>query len=404
MPPRLKLPDLKYDGTGDPAEHLETYKSWMELNSATNAFQCRAFVITLTGIARRWFRTLRPGSVFSFRQLSESFISQFAVNKVQRKPARHLYTVRQKENESTEAFLNRFVKEEMSVKDRNDSTACGALMAGLRKVRRHIQAEKTSDLEASKLSQYILLGGKRKIDSQAGSSKAEENGNSNGKKNNVGNRNPIENQAHQNNQIPRFRDYTPTTVPVATIYTENEHLGIFTIPPAIKTPVNRRDNTKYCCYHRDIGHITEECRVLKDEIERLIQRGQLRNYVRNGDQQPRQPAQENQQPEQEGEDFEVRVIIGGPATGDTNRARKNYARQARSEPFPHQINLAEHKNKAPRLSNEPIIFTEEEASGLWHPHKDAIVVALRIASRKLHAWSQGYLNPSSSFLKDNAYA
>ncbi|KAL5576413.1 hypothetical protein UlMin_018112 [Ulmus minor] len=308
----------------------------MELNSATNAFQCRAFVITLTGIARRWFRTLRPGSVFSFRQLSESFISQFAVNKVQRKPARHLYTVRQKENESTEAFLNRFVKEEMSVKDRNDSTACGALMAGLRsatvlkymisikedvsypelisEVRRHIQAEKTSDLEASKLSQDILLGGKRKIDSQAGSSKVEENGNSNGKKNNVGNRNPIE------NQIPRFRDYTPTTVPVATIYTENEHLGIFTIPPAIKTPVNRRDNTKYC----------------------------------------------------------------GPATGDTNRARKNYARQARSEPFPHQINLAEHKNKAPRLSNEPIIFTEEEASGLWHPHKDAIVIALRIASRKVY--------------------
>ncbi|KAL5538915.1 hypothetical protein UlMin_042374 [Ulmus minor] len=367
MPPRLKLPNLKYDGTRDPAEHLETYKSWMELNSATNAFQ-----------SRRWFRTLRPGSVFSFRQLSESFISQFAVNKVQRKPARHLYTVRQKENESTGAFLNRFVKEEMSVKDRNDSTACGALMAGLRsatvlkymvsikedvsypelisEVRRHIQAEKTSDLEASKLSQDILLGGKRKIDSQAGSSKAEENGNSNGKKNNVGNRNPIENQAPQNNQIPRFREYTPTTVPVATIYTENEHLGIFTIPPAIKTPVNRRDNTKYCRYHRDIGHITEECRVLKDEIERLIQRGQLRNYVRNG----------------------------GPATGDTNRARKNYARQARSEPFPHQINLAEHKNKAPRLSNEPIIFTEEEASGLWHPHKDAIVVALRIASRKVY--------------------
>ncbi|KAL5547074.1 hypothetical protein UlMin_006761 [Ulmus minor] len=297
MPPRLKLPDLKYDGTGDPAEHLETYKSWMELNSATNAFQCRAFVITLTGIARRWFRTLRPGSVFSFRQLSESFISQFAVNKVQRKPARHLYTVRQKENESTEAFLNRFVKEEMSVKDRNDSTACGALMAGLRSAT--VLKYMTSDLEASKLSQDILLGGKRKIDSQAGSSKAEENGNSNGKKNNVGNRNPIE------NQIPRFRDYTPTTVPVATIYTENEHLGIFTIPPAIKTPVNRRDNTKYCRYHRDIGHITEECRVLKDEIERLIQRGQLRNYVRNGDQQPRQPAQENQQPEQEGEDIEV---------------------------------------------------------------------------------------------------
>lgn len=165
MSPSLKLPDLKYDGTREPTEHLETYKSWMELNSATNAFQCRAFFVTLTGIAQCWFKTLHPGSIFSFCQLSESFVFQFAFNKVQRKPTRHLYTIRKKENKSTEAFLSRFVKEEMSVKDHNDSTACGVLMAGLRsatvlkymisikedisypelisEVHRHIQAEKT---------------------------------------------------------------------------------------------------------------------------------------------------------------------------------------------------------------------------------------------------------------------
>ncbi|KAL5544991.1 hypothetical protein UlMin_008775 [Ulmus minor] len=286
MPLHLKLPDLKYDGTEDPAEHLETYKSWMELNSATNAFQCRAFVITLTGIARRWFRTLRPGSIFSFCQLSESFVSQFAVNKVQRKPARHLYTIRQKENESTEAFLNRFVKEEMSVKDRNDSTTCGALMAGLR---------------SATVLKYMI---------------------------------------------------------------------------SIKEDISYPEL------------------ISEDEIERLIQRGQLRNYVRGNNQQPhpqaqdnqqpRPQAQENQQPAQEGEDIEVRTIIGGPATGDTNRARKNYARQTRSVPYPQQVNLAEHRDKIPRLSNNPIIFTEEEASGLWHPHKDAIVVSLRIAGRKVY--------------------
>ena len=53
MPDRLKLPDVKYNETGDPADHLQNYRSWMELNSATNAFKCRAFVITLTGVARR---------------------------------------------------------------------------------------------------------------------------------------------------------------------------------------------------------------------------------------------------------------------------------------------------------------------------------------------------------------
>ncbi|KAL5538565.1 hypothetical protein UlMin_045432 [Ulmus minor] len=75
--------------------------------------------------------------------------------------------------------------------------------------------------------------------------------------------------------------------------------------------------------------------------------------------------------------------MGGPATGETNRARKNYARQSRTDPFPHQVNLTGHKEKIPRLSDDPIIFTESEARGLWHPYTDAIVVTLRIAGRKV---------------------
>ncbi|KAL5568442.1 hypothetical protein UlMin_025017 [Ulmus minor] len=56
--------------------------------------------------------------------------------------------------------------------------------------------------------------------------------------------------------------------------------------------------------------------------------------------------------------------MGGPATGETNRARKNYARQSRTDPFTHQVNLTGHKEKIPRLSDDPIIFTESEARGL----------------------------------------
>ena len=95
----------------------------------------------------------------------------------------------------------------MSIKDRNDSIAYGALMAGLRsatvlkymvsvkedisypelitKICHHIQVEKTSDLEASKLSQDMLLGGKCKLDSQIDNSTTE--GSENGNKNKIGN-------------------------------------------------------------------------------------------------------------------------------------------------------------------------------------------------------------------------
>ncbi|KAL5571187.1 hypothetical protein UlMin_020784 [Ulmus minor] len=251
-------------------------------------------------------------------------------------------------------------------------------------IRRHIDAEKASNLDASKLSQDILLGGgKRKMDSQV----SRQDDRNNGKKN----KNGGQNGGNNNNrggpppaQIPRFREYTPLTEIVATVFNQAEHRGIFNYPPGIRTPANKRDNTKYCRFHRDTGHTTEECRVLKDEVERLIQRGQLREYVRGANQQPRQPAQPVARPQQQdNHDLEVRTIMGGPATGETNRARKNYARQSRTDPFPHQVNLTGHKEKIPRLSDDPIVFTESEARGLWHPHTDAIVVTLRIAGRKV---------------------
>ncbi|KAL5572616.1 hypothetical protein UlMin_022213 [Ulmus minor] len=209
----------------------------------------------------------------------------------------------------------------------------------------------------------------------------------NGKKNKNGGQNGGNNNNRGGSppaQIPRFREYTPLTETVATVFNQAEHRGIFNYPPGIRTPANKRDNTKYYRFHRDTRHTTEECRVLKDEVERLIQKGQLREYVRGANQQPRQPAQPVARPQQQdNHDLEVRTIMGGPATGETNRARKNYARQSRTDPFPHQVNLTGHKEKIPHLSDDPIIFTESEACGLWHPHTDAIVVTLRIAERKV---------------------
>ena len=48
------------------------------------------------------------------------------------------------------------------------------------------------------------------------------------------------------------------------------------------------------------------------------------------------------------------------------------------------MNNVNHQAKIPRLSEEPITFTEEEARGLIYPHKDAIVVNHKIVARKKH--------------------
>ncbi|GAV76265.1 LOW QUALITY PROTEIN: hypothetical protein CFOL_v3_19740, partial [Cephalotus follicularis] len=47
-------------------------------------------------------------------------------------------------------------------------------------------------------------------------------------------------------------------------------------PEKLRTPVENRNVEKYCRYHRDHGHDTEECRQLKNQIEDLIRKGHLR--------------------------------------------------------------------------------------------------------------------------------
>ena len=75
-----------------------------------------------------------------------------------------------------------------------------------------------------------------------------------------------------------FNNYTPLTIPPASVLKEVMHSELRKRPPPLKT-VGKPKN-KYCEYHRDRGHSTNECIQLRDAIEKLIRQGRLRNYAR----------------------------------------------------------------------------------------------------------------------------
>ena len=75
------------------------------------------------------------------------------------------------------------------------------------------------------------------------------------------------------------QQYTPLIASVSQVLREVQHERFLRWPSQMKSDPARRDDTKYCEFHRDHGHQIDDCIQLKKEIEYLIRRGHLSRYV-----------------------------------------------------------------------------------------------------------------------------
>ena len=74
LPPKFCMPQVEnYDGSKDPLDHLESFKTLMHLQGVANKIMCRAFPTMLKGLARIWFNRLMPNSIGTFKELSAQF-------------------------------------------------------------------------------------------------------------------------------------------------------------------------------------------------------------------------------------------------------------------------------------------------------------------------------------------
>ncbi|GMN33649.1 hypothetical protein TIFTF001_041936 [Ficus carica] len=76
-----------------------------------------------------------------------------------------------------------------------------------------------------------------------------------------------------------FQQYTPLVTTIEHVLNQVTGRGLFRDPPPLRVDRARRNQNKYCNFHKDVGHDTKDCIQLRDQIELLIRDGHLWEFV-----------------------------------------------------------------------------------------------------------------------------
>ncbi|XP_077232335.1 uncharacterized protein LOC143868816 [Tasmannia lanceolata] len=290
--PNFDLPGVDlYDGTTDPLEYLQSYKRAMEFKGANDVTLCRAFSSYLKRGANSWYGRLKPNSISSFRELGREFVTYFANSRPQKKPADTLLTLRQGKEETLRSFIGRFRAELSQIKDPNHEIVRAAMKSAVhyRDLKVALNIDPPRDLQElmALTDKYINNQESFAMERELELAKAPKKGKEEAHSNNGQAKPPRSDnrQSQSGNRAPSQQferyNYTPLNTSVANILYEIREKEDLQWPPKMKGAGRKRNTSKYCHFHGDHGHITDDCYNLKNEIERLVGVGRVDKYLLN---------------------------------------------------------------------------------------------------------------------------
>ncbi|XP_075665237.1 uncharacterized protein LOC142634874 [Castanea sativa] len=142
---------------------------------------------------------------------------------------------------------------------------------------------------------------------------------------------------------------------------------------------SRRNQNLYYTYHKDKGHTTKQCRVLKDHLKQLVKVGHLKEFLvatRNQETGQADRLRENPLPPLLGV---IQVIHAVPKSAQAPRTRGILA------VVPAESYAGEHSlGKKLRYTKQPIAFNDDDMEGTTQSHHDALVVTacIRVSWQK----------------------
>ena len=170
--------------------------------------------------------------------------------------------------------------------------------------------------------------------------------------------------------LGRSQHYTPLNAPLDQVLMQIKDDPSLKWPEKMKGDPNKRNKNKYCRFHRDHRHDTDECYDLKQQIENLIRQGKLRHFVGRDhkDEKLKGKLEKSSRPL-----VEIRVIIGGTSIGQSSKSRKMYLKVVQN------VQLSRRSPRTSGVDEPAITFTDEDAGRIHNPHDNAIVITLLIA-------------------------
>ncbi|XP_022855398.1 uncharacterized protein LOC111376661 [Olea europaea var. sylvestris] len=351
---RFNYPHIKeYDRTTNPINHLNLYIDVMNLQVAPDQFS-----------------TLEPNSIASFSDLADKFSAFFASSKQIRKTAASLMQLRQGPTETLQGLMTKFNKERLQIPDLHITVVVSALSYAVR-----CEAFKMSLSKTLPQTMTELLTRVEKYINMEETLNPRRPGLSHEKTENKRQHDPV-----PRHELPRDkRKNEMMSAPLTWLNTSKTNILMevkdmkkLKWPSRMKSPPDTRDWKKYCEFHRDHGHTTEDCHALQREIEALIKRGFFKNYIGH-DKRPRNDrdnrkehgAESSAQPTA----GTINIIVGDIASsGDTSSGRKQYTRQ--------------HAHTPRESSDEvkDITFGARDLEGISYHRDNALVVSAVVAN------------------------
>ncbi|XP_012851511.1 PREDICTED: uncharacterized protein LOC105971204 [Erythranthe guttata] len=394
LPQGVKVSGLpQFEGTTDPQEYIEKFHAMADLYGPTDAAMCKMFRTTLSKRAMNWFNALPTGSIDTFAQLSLRFTNQFAINKQYAKTPAHLFSIVQRDNETLRNYIRRFVEAVHEVPSVGQDMLSGIMQQNLKsgRFKESIAGRPPGNLDEllNRAEKYIRIEEasanappKRKREDERPDIRRRDD-----------RRPPPPPQGQSSSTYNRF---TPLNTRLTEILHVIEQKGLAEPPRPMQPNAKREKSDRYCRFHKDKGHTTEECAQLKLAIERLIKQGHLSEYIdkprnkrrddlprrdNNRDQQQRREEGGHRRDPDNNDNQPTRGIIsfisGGPAGGDSQNARRTLARSARMNQEHASPSASVYQIRRP---DHGIVFNSSDLERPDEDHVDALVITATVAN------------------------